>query len=575
MDSSNIKRTQKRLAAARGEHPVDLLLTNAQVVNVYNGKIERFDVAVFDEIVVGFGEYKADRVINLDGLFLAPGFIESHIHIESSKLTPQRFNDVVIPHGTTSVVADPHEIANVWGIEGIRYMMRNTRKSVLDVFYMLPSCVPATAMETAGAEITAEDMKILLSEPDVIGIGELMNFPGAFLGDSSVLAKVSLAGGSFTIDGHAPGLRGKNLSAYLLTGVATDHECTDYDEASEKLGKGMRILIREGSTAKNLQALLPLITPSTERRLMFVSDDKRPGDLLEQGHLDFILRKAVKAGLDPLTAIRMVTLNPAETYKLHDRGGIRPGAIADIVALSDLESFDVKHVWKKGKHIVSDGRIIVEAAEVEPLLHGGSLPVPQLTAGSLAVADKGKPVRVIGLVPNQIVTKCLTATLPAEDGRLTCDLENDIIKLAVIERYSGSGNMSIGFVKGFGIKQGALASTVAHDSHNIIVTGSDDLSILTAVHKLIEIGGGQVAVSGENILAELPLPVAGLMSDMPAEDVAACERQLINAAGELGCVVHDPFMALSFLALPVIPELKLTDKGLVDVSLFQHVPLYV
>ncbi len=574
MNRRNIERTARRLAAARGDIPSDLLITGGQVINVFDCFIESIAVAVFDGFIVGLGDYPARRTIDLDGAYLTPGFIEAHIHIESSKLTPLRFSEVVVPRGTTTVVADPHEIANVRGVEGIRYMLDCARRSPLDVFFMLPSCVPATDMETSGAALGADDLAPLLAEPDILGIGEVMNFPGAYSGDPNVLTKIALAGSNLPIDGHSPGLGGKNLAAYLAAGPSTDHECTTLDEAREKLKRGMRVMIREGSTAKNLTALIPLVTPLTERRMLFVSDDRRPGDLIAQGHLDYILRRAVGLGLDPVVAVRMVTLNAAETYRLHDRGAIRPGAVADLVALEDLSTFRVSRVWKLGAEIARDGGMVGESPSSEPFPHSGRLPVPPLSLGALAVPDRGGSVRVIEIIQNQIATKVATEILPVRDGFLCSDPARNIAKLAVIERHTGNGGMSVAFVKGLGIERGAIASTVAHDSHNIIVAGVDDKSMLTAVGHLTDIGGGQVAVEGGKVIAELALPVAGLMSERPAVEVADDERRLIDSARSLGCTSEDPFMVLSFLALPVIPELKLTDRGLVDVARFKIVSLY-
>ncbi len=575
ISNTDIDRWQARLAAARGELEVDLLLTGGRVVNVFNGSVEGTAVAIYDGHIVGFGDYPARETYDLKGAYLSPGFIEGHIHVESSKLTPPHFAETVIPHGTTTVVADPHEIANVLGIRGIRYMLESARPTPLDFYYMLPSCVPATHLETAGAELTADDLRPLLDEPDILGIGELMNFPGAYLGDPAVLAKVALAGNSRPVDGHSPGLSGRNLSAYLVAGPSTDHECTTYEEAVEKLARGMRIMIREGSTARNLEALLPLVTPTTERRCMFVSDDRRPGDLTLQGHLDHILRQAVGQGLDPVTALRMVTLNPAEAFGLVGRGAVRPGWLADLTALEDLKSFNVVEVWKKGRLVAKDGRFTGSSVNPVQVPRSGPLPVPPLNLKMFEIPDKGQPVRVIGLVPDQIITGSLTAEPPSENGLLGSDTARDIVKLVVIDRHSGEGRMSAGFIHGLGLQRGALASTVAHDSHNIIAAGVDDRSILTAANRLVQMGGGQVAVEGDNILAELPLPIAGLMSELDAAEVAGLEERLIDAARKLGTRVPDPFMALSFLSLPVIPELKLTDRGLVDVTRFEIVPLYV
>ncbi len=574
MNSETLIRLQARLAAARGDRPVDLLLENGQVINVLTGQIESSSVAVFDGIVVGFGDYESIEKFDLHGCYLSPGLIEPHIHIESSKLTPSQFANVVLKHGTTTVIADPHEIANVLGIAGINFMIENSKSTRLEIFFMLPSCVPATSMETSGAKLSADDLKLLLDKPEILGIGEMMNFPGTILGDPEVLSKAMLADDGKPVDGHAPGLSGKNLSAYLLAGPATDHECTTLEEAREKLSRGMRILIREGSTARNLKALVSLINPITERRIMFATDDRRPGDLRDHGHLDLILRKAVEMGVDPITALRLVTINPAEFYGLNDRGAILSGTQADLIAFNDLEKFDVKYVWKRGSEVSLFEEKLSQIRPPIPTGISGPLPVPEVSINDLQIEDRGCDIRIIGLVPNQIVTEHLTASLSSSNGLLQSDAEQDIVKLVVVERHTGGGGKGIGFLKGLGIKGGAIGSTVAHDSHNIIVAGDDDVSIVAAIKHLTDIGGGQVVTVGEEIVADLPLPIAGLMSDESVSIVADIEERLIDSSKAIGCKPSDPFMALSFLALPVIPSLKLTDRGLIDVRKFQPVSLY-
>lgn len=570
----NLSRWQALLAAARGDRPADVLLANANIVNVFAGQVEFGSIALSDGCIAGIGDYKALEMIDLQSAYIAPGLIEGHIHIESSKLTPRRFAEAVAPHGTTAAIADPHEIANVWGVEGLRYMMNESRGLPLDIFYMLPPCVPATAMETAGARLSVEDLKMFGDEPNVIGLAEMMNFPGTYSGDADMLSKAALFHGRRPIDGHSPGLSGYNLNAYLAAGPATDHECNALEEAREKLARGMRIMLREGSTARNLKTLAPLVIPATERRCLLVSDDRRASDLHTEGHLDYILRQAVKAGIDPLTAIRMVTLNAAETYDLKYRGGIRPGWKADLVVFNNLEEFIPLMVWKDGCRIAEHGKLIVplqSESHHQPL----RLCVPPLESDAFEIPDKQRPVRVIRLVPDKIITHSVVCQPKVSAGMLISDIENDIVKLVVVERYSGAGRSTAAFVQGFELKCGAIGSTVAHDSHNIIAAGIDDNSIHTAVRRLTEIGGGQVATLGDRILAELPLPIAGLMSDEPLANLVKNENILLAAASQLGCPLKDPFMALSFLALPVIPELKLTDQGLVDVNEFKIVPLYV
>jgi len=571
----NLSQWRSLLAAARGDEPADLVLRNGAVVDVFTGQIIRRDVAISRGRIAGIGEYEGREEIDLGGAYLAPGLIEGHIHIESSKLTPPRFAEAVVRRGTTTVIADPHEIANVWGIEGVRYMIRRSRQTPLDFFFMLPSCVPATGMETAGASLSAEDLESLLAEEAVLGVGELMNFPGAIFGDKAVLQKAALGrGGKRPVDGHAPRVTGKALAAYIAAGPSTDHECSGVEEACEKLSLGMRVMIREGSTARNLKDLLPLVTTVNERRFLLVSDDCRPGDLVQQGHLDNSLRLATAQGLDSISAIRMTTLNVAETFGLHDRGGIRPGWLADLVAFDNLSDFRAVRVWKSGVLVAEDGKSL-QIPVPEKLTTTASLPIPPLSEESFRVFDFNTPVRVIGVVEDQIVTENLALRLMSSAGRLQADPTNDIAKIAVIERHSGSGRIGLGFVKGLGLKEGALASTVAHDSHNLIVAGVDDRSMLTAARALIKCGGGQTAVRGDQILSQFDLPIAGLMCDLDASEAARLDDELIAQAATLGCRIADPFMALSFLALPVIPSLKLTDYGLVDVGLFKHVPLHI
>ncbi len=575
MKSKRIRNLQTLLAAARGDIPVDILIVNSRIINVFNCEVEEKPVAIHNGIIVGFDHCEAREIIDLKGSYLAPGFIDGHIHIESSKLVPARFAEAVAPHGTTSVVSDPHEIANVLGLEGIKFMLENARDLPIDIYYTIPSCVPATNMETSGTVLDVNKLSTLLDEERFVALGEMMNFPGVVNGIDEVISKLSLVRNKLPIDGHSPYLSGRQLSTYLVGGASTDHECTNIEEASEKLSKGMRVMVREGSTARNLEALLPLVTAETERRMMFVSDDRRPGDLFEEGHIDAIVKKAIYLGLDPIIAIKMVTLNPAETYRLERVGGIAPGWRADLVEFADLKDIRVNRVWKGGELVAASGKVIEETENTQTVIPCKQLEVPSLSNDKLTVPDRKKPIRVIDIVPNQLTTKALILDPTCVNEQVISDSDRDILKLVVIERYSGRGGMSVGFVKGFGIKKGALASTVAHDSHNIIAVGVDDQSICTATNRLIDIGGGQIVSEGKTIISEMELPIAGLMSDRPISELSKQENSLISSSHRLGCVLDDPFMALSFLALPVIPELKLTDRGLVDVNTFNFVSLYV
>jgi adenine deaminase len=560
------------LAAARGDMEADLLLSGARIVNVFEGVVEDGSLAVSGGRIVGFGERPARNVVDLGGAYLCPGFIDGHVHIESSMVSLPEYARAVVPAGTTAVVTDYHEIANVLGVEGIRYMMRLDEGLPLDVFVMLPSCVPATPMETAGAVLEAEDLVPLLGEEGVIGLGEVMNFPGVINADPAVMAKIAACAG-LPIDGHAPGLAGRELDAYIAAGVESDHECVSAQEAAEKLAKGMFIYIREGSTARNLEALLPIVKAASAQRCIFVDDDRQPKDLLDEGHMDFILRKAIGLGLDPVTAVRMVTLNTARRFGLHGLGGIAPGWQADLVVLEDLAGFKVLQVYKRGEKVAEGGALRLDVKPGPPA--PGAMDIAWEKSPGIEVRAAGEEMLVIGVIPEQIITKRLREKPTVEGGMAVPDAARDLLKICVFERHRGSGNVGVGFIRGFGLREGALASTVAHDSHNLMVVGTSDTEILAAARVVEKMGGGQAVVRNGEVLVGLPLDVAGLMSTLPLADVKDRVQKLQEAARQLGCSLGDPFMALSFMALPVIPELKMTDKGLFDVGTFSHVPLFV
>jgi len=562
----------KIIKYARGEEEVDLLLKNVRLVNVLSGEIYLTNVAVARTKIVGFGEYRAKEVLDLDGYYLCPGFIDGHVHIESSMLTIPEFAKVVVPHGTTAVVIDPHEIANVLGLDGIRYMLESSKYNPLSVYVMLPSCVPATDMETSGSQLASYDLASLFSNPWVLGLAEMMNYPGVIFGESEVLAKIASARGH-PIDGHAPGLTGKDLAAYIAAGIGSDHECTTIEEAREKLRLGMYIMIREGSTAKNLRDLLPLVTPTNARRMMFVTDDRHPGDLIKEGHIDHIIRLAIDQGIDPVLAIQMATLNPAEYFGLKDLGAIAIGRQADMVLFDNFKDFNILKVWRAGTLVAENGKIIPWERPQRSIPLRSSMNI-KWDGVDFRIPAQSSKVKVIEIIPGQIVTRKLVTEAKIVDGYAVSDVERDILKIAVIERHTASGNMGKGFVKGFGLKRGALASSVAHDSHNIVVVGVSDDDMMKAVKEIEAMKGGLVAVADGQILARLPLPVAGLMSEKSAYEVQAELEELLKASKALGCTLEEPFMALSFLALPVIPELKLTDKGLVDVTEFRFVDLF-
>ncbi len=565
-------RREELIAAARGEVEVDLLLSGGILANVLSGEVYRADVAVHRGKVVGFECSSARKVLELDGRIIAPGFIDGHVHIESSMVSVPEYARAVVSRGTTTVVADPHEIANVWGEAGIRYILASSEDVPLNVYLMLPSCVPATDLETAGARLGAADLASLLKEDRVLGLAEMMNYPGVLFRDAEVMTKLALAEGR-PVDGHAPGLSGRDLSAYIAAGIGSDHECTSIEEAREKMRSGMHIMLREGSAAKNLRDLLPLVTAKNAGRFLFVSDDRHPADLLGQGHIDFMVRTAVELGLEPIVAMQIASINAARYFGLPHLGAIAPGYRADMVILDSLESLRPMKVIKDGSVVAKDGRLCVS---LKPA--GGadrrSMNIATLGPASFRIAAGEGQARVIGVVDGQIVTRSLSLEPRVKEGLVVSDTMRDILKMAVVERHHGTGNIGLGLVQGFGLRCGALATSVAHDSHNIAVVGVSDGDMLAAVRAVAEMGGGLVALADGRVQARLPLPVAGLLSEARLEEVQEGLESCIAAARGLGCRLTDPFMTLSFLCLPVIPELKLTDRGLVDVGEFRLVEMF-
>jgi adenine deaminase len=560
--------TEEMIRTARGEGEVDLLLEGCLLVDVLAGRVHPASIAIKDGIVVGLDSgYRARRTIDLRGRYAAPGLIDAHIHLESSMLTVSEFARCVVPRGTTAVVTDCHEIANVMGGAGVEYIVESGSRAPLDVFVMLPSCVPATPLETSGAVLDSGALASLKSLEGVIGLGELMNFPGTIASDPEILAKLAVFAG-MPIDGHAPGLSGKDLSAYVAAGPDSDHECMTAAEAEEKLQKGMYLLLREGTSAKNLLDLLPVANASNSRRCCLCVDDRHPADLLELGHVDHLVKMAVGAGVSPMTAIQMATINTAQRFGLAGLGAVAPGYRADIVVFDDLEELSVRMVFKGGRLVASEGRLEVEVAEAPAA--SSTFDVADFGEGSLRLQGEGR-ARVIGVVKDQIVTESLLEDVEFEDGEALADPGRDILKIAVVERHKGTGNVGVAMVKGFGLRSGALASSVAHDSHNIVVVGCTDADMVKAVERVIEMGGGQVVLDAGDVVAELALPIAGLMSPLPAAEVAKKVADLNRKAAGLGSAIDDPFMTMSFLALPVIPSLKLTDRGLVDIETFSFV----
>jgi adenine deaminase len=558
-----MREIQHKLSIARGETPAELLFKNAQLVNVFSGEIHNANVAVDGGRVIGFGEYDAKEIIDLGGAYLAPSLIDGHFHVESTMVTIPEFARAVVPHGTGAMVIDPHEYANVLGMDGIRYVLESSKNLPIDFFIMLPSCVPATHLETAGARFTADDLRLMIADDRIAGIAELMNYPGVFLGMESELAKIE-AGRGKVIDGHAPGLRGKNLNAYALAGVRSDHESTELEEAREKLRLGLHLLVREGSTERNLEDIIALVTPENSANCSFATDDKLPGDLVHEGHIDHSIRKAIAHGVAPMTAIQMGTINTARYYRLKNHGAIAPRYWADFIVFDDLARFQIKRVYKKGALVAENGKYLREKSPVTEQPRSTMNLSYRAPEDFEVRANDAKKIRVIQIVPHQIVTKEVLEPPKILDGQIVSDIERDILKLVVVERHRATGNVGVGFVRGFGLKRGALGSTVAHDAHNVVVVGANDSDIVAAIQALEAMRGGQVAIADGKIEAALPLPIAGLVSDQPLEAVIAKMVELKAAAAQLGCPLDAPFMSLSFLSLSPIPALKLTDQGLVD-----------
>ena len=566
-------RQQERLATARGDAPADLVFTGGKVVNLFTGALEEVDVAVRLGRVVGLGSYQGRRTVDLKGAYLCPAFMEGHIHVESSLLAPAELAKAMVPHGTCALVGDPHEIGNVLGLPGVEAMLAASRDLPMEFFFMAPSCVPATPLEDSGADLEAADLIRLARHGRVLGLAEMMNFPGAAGGDPGVLAKLR-AFRHRPVDGHAPLLGGKALNAYLTAGPQSEYESTLRSEGAEKLARGMWLMIRQGTSAKNLAELIPLVNPVTERRCLLVNDDLQADTLARRGHMDHLLRLAVEHGVDPVSALRMVTLNPARRFGLPRRGAVAPGWRADLVVLEDLKGFKVRAVYHGGELVAQDGRCLHPCATAFPDVARNTMRLPPLVAESFRVKAGGPQARVIGLLEDQLITESLVEDTPQKDGLLAADASRDLARLAVVERHKASGRVGFGLVKGLGLREGALASTVAHDSHNLMVAGLDDVSMLTAARRLKDLGGGWVVTRGEQVLAELPLPLAGLMSDQPLATVLAGLQDLGAAVGKV-CSHPDPFMPISFLALPVIPHLKISDRGLIDVDAFAPVDLFI
>lgn len=568
---------KKLIDTAAGRIPADVVIKNCKVINVFSGKITEGDIALCKDQIAGIGQYEGVVEIDAQGRYAAPGFIDSHIHIESSYVSPEEIGRLLVPHGGTTIIADPHEIVNVCGIRGLDYMMEAAKGTALDIKYMLPSCVPATPFEHAGAVINAPEMEEPMKREGILGLGEFMNFPGVIGADDSVLEKLLVAKREGKlIDGHGPGITGRELNAYCAAGILADHECSTVEEMEERLANGMYILLRQGSACHNLRTLLKGVTQENSRRCLLCSDDRQPKTILHEGHLDNHLRICVEEGIDAVTAVRMATLNAAECFGLMDRGAIAPGYRADIVLLDDLKEFAVHKVFIAGELTAEGGKYLPEVKPCDISAVKGSVIVKDFSAEKFKMHLKSGHVNVIEILPGGVVTKKTTARIRLdESGEFVRDPEADIVKMAVVERHQGTGNAACGFLKGYGIREGAVALSVAHDSHNIIVVGVSDAEMEFAVKSLIEQEGGIVLVKEGRVIERMPMPIAGLMSDRSGEWVDEKLTKIHEKArAELGISgTVEPVMTLCFMSLAVIPELKLTDMGLFDVKTFSFIPV--
>ncbi|MBA2312318.1 MAG: adenine deaminase [Actinobacteria bacterium] len=562
------------VAVARGDEPPDLVIEGARVFGAFTKEWLDEDVGIADGRIAGLGRFEGGERVDGRQQFLLPGFIDAHVHMESSKLMVDEFARAVLPHGTTAVVTDPHEIANVLGTDGVHWLLDVCEGLPLDVFVMASSCVPASGFESPRRPLTRGDLESILRRSHALGVAEMMNFPGVIAGDHEELAKLEVAGATHA-DGHAPGVRGRALDAYLAAGIRSDHEATTFEEALEKRRKGMWVLIREASNARNLLSLLPLVERYGPESCAFCTDDREPDFLVREGHINQMCRLAVKNGIAVEDAILMASLHPARYHGLTDRGAIAPGYRADFFLAPDLQEFKPSKVFKDGRLAVDDGVVADFPRSEVPLWVRRSVRNAPVAAGDLAIQSDGSPVRVIGIIPGQLLTNAEVATPRTDKGHAVADPQRDLAKIAVVERHHATGRIGKGFVTGFGLKRGAFASTVAHDAHNIVVVGTSDEDMVACIDRLAETGGGIVVAEGGSVREELRLPVAGLLSDQPYEQVLRDMDRVLELLGTLGVTIESPFMSLSFLALSVIPALKVTDRGLIDVDAFEIVPLEI
>ncbi|WP_342429757.1 adenine deaminase [Neobacillus sp. FSL H8-0543] len=576
-----MKRNQliRRISVASGSKPADTVIKNGKIIDVFNGEIIQGDVAISDGYFVGIGEYEGKNVIDAKGRYLSPTFIDGHVHIESSMITASEFAKVLLQHGVTTVIADPHEIANVTGTIGIQYMLDSSESLPFDFYFMLPSCVPATEFENSGAILTAADLKPFYQHPRVLGLAEVMNFPAVVHADPDMLDKLTHAQqAGKKIDGHAAGLTAKDLNVYKVAGIQTDHECTTAADAKERLKRGMYLMIREGTVAKDLQKLISIVNDRNARRCLFVTDDKHLDDLIHDGSIDHNVRLAIDCGIPPITAIQMATINAAECFGLSDKGAIAPGYRADFILLDDLKTIAIADVYKDGKIVIENGLLVNDwngSLEPESDLLRKTVRFAEVTKNLFDISLNTIKANIIEIIPNSLVTRHITEDIrTCEKGLFQPSTDADQLKLAVIERHHMTHQIGLGIVKGLGFTSGAIATTIAHDSHNLIIAGTNDHDMAVAANAIKNMQGGLIIVNHGEVIASLELPIAGLMSDRPYHEVYSSLNDLHLALKKLGANDRfNPFLTLSFLALPVIPELKLTDKGLFQVSKFKHIPI--
>lgn len=574
MEHSELKRL---IDVAAGREPADIVIKNCKIVNVFMHVIEENDIAIVDGKIAGIGTYKGIEEIDGKGHYALPGFIDSHIHIESSYVSPEEIGRLLVPHGATTIIADPHEIVNVCGLDGMDYMMEAAKHTALDIKYVLPSCVPATNFEHSGANIDAKAMEIPIENENIIGLGEFMDFPGVVNGNKEVLDKILVGKNSKKlIDGHSPGLSGNLLNAYIAAGIRNDHECSTVEEMKERISRGMYAILRQGSCCKNLRTLLKGVTKENSSRCVLCSDDRQPKTIFEEGHMECHLKICVEEGLDPITAVRMATLNAAECFHLYDRGAIAPGLRADIVLVDNLNDFNVNTVWIEGEKVAEEGRYLPDYEKIDISKVKSSFHVKDFSKDKLKMKLKSNHVNVISVVEDGVVTKKITADINlSEAGDFIYNPEEDIVKIAVVERHQNTGNVALGLLHGYGIKEGAIALSIAHDSHNIIVVGVNDEDMEIAVKELIKQEGGMVLIKDKMLVEALPMPIGGIMSDQTGEWV---DRQLTKVHEKAYDILKvskqiEPIMTLCFMSLAVIPEIKLTDMGLFDISTFGFITI--